>query len=195
MAIPPIDAHKVHFSGENSFLRLKASATGPDTTTCSHWRAYFSPAGPGTVLFVESDATDRKVKIYSDNPGFARWTQTLEAGMRKQFSNPSDPIIAARFERAGDHRSVYQEIVESAEGRVELTWRDIREPFYIRFEPGNQITGEWGVYSCLIPAWDCTLYVNGRVATGKVFGEDIAGHPSSISCLAWGESWLKGPRP
>jgi hypothetical protein len=30
--------HKVHFTGENSFLRLCAEEGGADTTTCAHWR-------------------------------------------------------------------------------------------------------------------------------------------------------------
>jgi len=194
MAMTPVDPHKVQFTGENSFLRLKATEDGPDTTTCSHWRSFFSPGGPGTVLFVQSDATDGQVKIYSDNPAFTRWVQGLEAGMRAQFSNTSDPIIEATFARSGDYRSTYGEIVDSADGRIQLSWGDIREPFFIRFEPGNDITGDWGVYSNLIPAWDCSLDVAGRKATGSTFGEVIAGHPASISCLAWGESWLQGPR-
>lgn len=194
MAMTPVDPHKVQFTGENSFLRLKATEDGPDTTTCSHWRSFFSPGGPGTVLFVQSDATDGQVKIYSDNPAFTRWVQGLEAGMRAQFSNTSDPIIEATFARSGDYRSTYGEIVDSADGRIELSWGDIREPFFIRFEPGNDITGDWGVYSNLIPAWDCSLDVAGRKATGSAFGEVIAGHPASISCLAWGESWLQGSR-
>ena len=194
MSMTPVDPHKVEFTGENSFLRLKATKDGPDTTTCSHWRSYFSPAGPGTTLFVQSDVTYGKVEIYSDNPEFTRWAQGLEAGMRSQFSNTDDHIMPANFSRSGDYRTSYSEIVEHDGGRIELTWSDIGAPFFIRFEPGNEITGDWGVYSNLIPAWDCTLDVSGRKATGSVYGEDLAGHASSISCLAWGESWLQGTR-
>ncbi len=193
MAASPIETHKVHFVGENSFLRLKEGG-GAETTTCSHWRAFFSPGGSGTVLFVQSDATDGEVKIYTDNTEFTRFVQGLEAGMRAQFSNQSDPVIDATFSRAGDYRSSYSEIVESADERIELTWRDIREPFFVTLPPGNEVTGDWGVYSCLIPAWDCTLNVGGRTATGQAFEDDLGGELSSSSCLAWGESWLKDKR-
>jgi len=55
--MPAIDPNKVQFTGENSFLRLRNEADGPETTVCAHWRTLISPAGPGTCLFLRSDAS------------------------------------------------------------------------------------------------------------------------------------------
>ena len=188
----PIDPNRVVFTGENSFLRLKVDAKSEETTNCSHWRALLSPHGPGHVLFVRSDATDGRIKVYSDNVEFARWVQVLEGVVnRKPFSDQSLPIVTARFSRAGDTRSGYSEIAESAEGRVVLNWHEIGQPYIMRVEPNNPMTGAWGVYSCLIPAASASLSVNGRAATGATFPEAMAGHPSSMSCIAWSETWLQ----
>lgn len=188
----PIDPHQVVFTGENSFLRLKVDAAGPETTTCAHWRALYSPHGPGHVLFVRSDATDGRVKVYSDNVELTRSVQVFEGAVnRKPFADQDLPIVAASFSRAGDTRMSYSEIVESAEGRIVLTWREIGAPYIFRVEPNNPMTGAWGVYSCLIPAGGASLAVNGRSAAGATYPEPLAGHPSSMSCIAWSESWLR----
>ncbi len=188
----PIDPHQVVFTGENSFLRLKVDRNGPDTTICAHWRALFSPHGPGHVLFIRSDATDGRVKVYSDNVEFARWTQGLEEVVnRKLFADKSLPIVRASFSRSGDTRTGYSENADSAEGKIVLTWRDIGAPYILRVEPNNPMTGPWGVYSCLIPAGAASLTVNGRSAAGATYPEAMAGHPSGMSCIAWSETWLK----
>ena len=67
---------KVRFTGENSFLCLRAEEGGAETTTSTHWRGLISPAGPGHVLFLKSDATDGEIRAYSDNEDFARFIQT-----------------------------------------------------------------------------------------------------------------------
>jgi len=185
-----IDPHKVHLTGENSFLRLKARDDGPETTTCAHWRALFSPAGPGHALFVRSDATGNTTRIYSDNVALVRWLQPIEDVVnRKLFADPALPVVAARFSRSGDLSAGYNEIVESTDGKITLNWRDFGEPYFIKFEVGT--TGPWGVFSCLIPARSATLTVAGKTAAGATYPEPLAGHPSSMSCVAWGETWLR----
>ena len=188
----PIDPHQVQFTGENSFLRLKASESGPDTTICSHWRALISPAGPGHALFVRSDATDGAIRIFSDNVELTRWLQALEDVVnRKLFADRNLPVTIAHFARAGDARGAYSEIVEAAGGQITLTWREIGAPYVIRLEPNNPMTGPWGVYSCLAAAKSASLIVNGKAASGKTYPEPMAGHPSGTSCIAWSETWLR----
>ncbi len=184
-----VDPNQVRFTGENSFLRLKADAEGPDTTTCAHWRGLYSPAGGGHALFVRSEATVGEVRVFADNPEFARFTQQIESLMRPFFADPDLPIISATFARAGDYRSAYSEIVESAEGRVELTWRELGEPFQIAISPGGEV-GSWGVSSCLIPAAAGSATILGTTAAGRPYAEEMSGHPASTSCLAWSETWV-----
>ena len=184
-----VDPCEVRFTGENSFLRLKADAGGPDTTTCAHWRGLYSPAGGGHALFVRSEATGGEVRVFADNPEFARFIQQIEALMRPYFADPDLPIVSATFSRAGDYRTAYSEIVESAEGRIELTWRELGEPFYINVQPGGEV-GSWGVTSCLIPATAGSATILGTSAAGRPYPEEMGGHPASTSCLAWSETWV-----
>ncbi len=184
--------HKVHFTGENSFLRLSAEEGGAETTTCSHWRGLISPAGPGHVLFVQSDATDGEIRVYSDNEGFARFIQTIEETLHPDsFADKELPLIEAGFSSSGDFRSSFAETVSSAEGDIVMRWSDLGEPYMLALAPGNEMTGDWGVYSCLTPAATAALTVAGRTAKGRTFADMMAGHPSSMSCLAWSETWVR----
>ena len=184
--------HKVHFTGENSFLRLKTEEGGEDTTTCAHWRGLISPAGPGNVLVLQSDVTDGGIRVYSDNEGFARFIQIIEETLHpKTFANKDLPIIAAKFSNSGDIGTSFTETVSSAEGEIVMRWSDMGEPYMLAVAPGNDMTGEWGVYSCLTPAATASLTVAGRAAAGKTYPDTMAGHPSGMSCLAWSETWVR----
>ena len=187
-----IDPNNVHFTGENSFLRLKTDPEGEETTVCAHWRTLISPAGPGTCLFLRSDATGGEVKLYADNIGMARWLQgELEAILNPPFADAAMPIMEAAFSHDGAFRSTYREIVDSAEGRIELTWSDMGEPFMLTLPPNNDDTGPWAVYSCLTPCRTATLEVAGTRAQGAAYENVMFGRPASSCCLAWSETWLR----
>jgi hypothetical protein len=109
----------------------------------------------------------------------------------KTFADKSLPIIPARFARLGDAQAGFVETVDSEEGQIVMRWSDFGAPYLLRLEPNNQLTGSWGVYSCLTPAKSAALSVNGRQASGATFADMMAGHPSSMSCLAWSETWLR----
>ena len=165
-----IDPHKVHLTGENSFLRLKARDDGPETTTCSHWRALFSPAGSGHVLFVKSDATGDDIRIYADNVALVRWLQPIEEVVnRKLFADPALPVSLARFARIGNLDAGYDEFIEAPEGRITLSWSEFGPPYLITLAPNNPMTGPWGVYSCLIPARRAALTIAGKAAAGATY--------------------------
>ena len=188
-----VDPNTVHFTGENSFLRLKSEADGPETTVCAHWRTLISPAGPGTCLFLRSDATGGEVKLYADNIGMARWLQgELETILNPPFADTQMPIADAAFSREGAFRDTWREIVDCADGRIELSWSDMGEPFMLALAPDNPDTGPWAVYSCLTPCRSAMLEVAGTRAAGAPYENALAGHPSSSCCLAWSETWLRG---
>ena len=187
-----VDPNKVQFTGENSFLRLKADPAGEETTVCAHWRTLISPAGPGTCLFLRSDAIGGEVKLYADNVGMARWLQgELESILNPPFADTSMPIAEAAFSHDGAFRSTYREIVDSADGRIELSWSDMGEPFMLTLPPDNPDTGSWAVYSCLTPCRTATLDVAGSRAEGAPYENTLGGHPATSCCLAWSETWLR----
>ena len=75
------DANRVILTGENPFIRLSAADDGPLTTDASFWRILFSPGGPGHVLYLKSELTDGRWRIYADNIAMARWLQWTVQGM------------------------------------------------------------------------------------------------------------------
>jgi hypothetical protein len=49
------DSNRIVCCGEKPFIRLSETDGGPETTIASFWRNVLSPAGPGHVLFLQSE--------------------------------------------------------------------------------------------------------------------------------------------
>jgi hypothetical protein len=67
------DPNKIILTGENPFVRLSLKDGEANSTDASYWRIIFSPAGPGHVLYLKSELTEGRWRIYSDNIAMARW--------------------------------------------------------------------------------------------------------------------------
>jgi len=187
----PVDPNEVLMTGENSFIRLSRDAGKTLADRASHWRVLWCPAGAGTVLFLQSELTDSKVRIYSDNPGVARWLQkTIEALLFPAFADTSLPVIGAEFARGGDARSTAFETITSTTDRIRMTWWDTLEPFVLTMAPGTN-GRPIGVFSTFFPARSAQIELNGRFATAQVWAEQRGDRQSSSACLAWSESWVK----
>src|SRR6185503_13493608 len=88
MTPPPVDPNAVLMTGENSFIRLSPDGAKTLVTRASHWRVLWCPAGSGHTLFLQSDLTDGKPRVYADNPAVARWLQTtIEALLFPTFAD------------------------------------------------------------------------------------------------------------
>ena len=61
------DPNQVVLTGENPFIRLSDTDGGPQTTNASYWRIITCPAGPGHVLYLKSELTENRWRIWSDN--------------------------------------------------------------------------------------------------------------------------------
>ena len=77
-----MDPNAVLMTGENSFIRLSPDGGKTLATRASHWRVLWCPAGSGHTLFVQSDLTDNKPRVYGDNP-------PSRAGCRRRSSRCS----------------------------------------------------------------------------------------------------------
>jgi len=189
-----VDPHEIRLTGENSFMRLRQEEDGPLTASASHWRILLSPAGPGHILFLQSELTDNQVRIYSDNIALTRWLQgEIEQGLNPTFADEGIPVAEATFSRHGDIRAFFTEKIASRDTEISLTWYDFGESFLIHFEPGSLGQGHLshGAYSVFTPARRAQLVVNGRVAQGQPFSMNISGHASSSCSLAWSETWVR----
>ena len=187
----PVDPDDVLMTGENSFIRLSHDGGTTLASRFSHWRVLWCGAGAGHALFVQSDLTDGKVRVYGDNPAVARWLQkSIEHLLFPAFADTGLPVIGATFARSGDARSTAVETVDSATDHFRLTWWDTVEPFVLTMAPGTN-NRPIGVFSTFFPARSAQAELNGRVATGQVWGEKRGDRDSSSACLAWSESWVK----
>ena len=184
------DANRIILTGENPFIRLSPTDGAPNSTDASFWRIIFCPGGPGHVLYLKSELTQNKWRIYTDNIAMARWLQTTVQGMlNAELKDTSIPVTDAEFSKTGDPRYFWTERVETRDEEITLTWYEIGEPLLIHTQP-NQVPGrQYGVCTVLVPALGGRLTINGVAAAGQPWPAEREGRPFSTSALAFSESW------
>jgi hypothetical protein len=186
------DPNRVVLTGENPFIRLSAKSGDPLTTSASFWRIIFCPAGPGHVLYVKSELTENRWRIYSDNIAMARWLQTTVQGMlNAELADTTIPVTDAAFAKTGDPHYFWTERVTALGEEIALTWHEIGDPLLIHTQPNEPPGRRYGLSTILIPALAARFTVNGRQAAGKPWPVEREGRPFSTSALAFSESWTE----
>jgi hypothetical protein len=186
------DPNNTILTGENPFIRLSATDDAPVSTNASFWRIILCPAGPGHVLYVKSELTSDRWRIYSDNIAMARWLQSTVQGMlNEELKDQSIPVIEAEFSKSGDPRYFWTERVSSWDEEISLTWHNIGEPLLIHTQPNADPARPYGVCTLLIPALGARLTVNGAQAVGQAWPREREGRPFSTCALAFSESWTE----
>jgi hypothetical protein len=184
------DPNQVILTGENPFIRLSETDGAPFTTNASFWRIVFCPAGPGHVLYLKSELTKDRWRIYSDNIAMARWLQSTVQGMlNAETADRAIPVIDAVFSRSGNARDFWTESLVAYDEEIELTWYSIGEPLLLHTQPNAEPGRPYGVCTVLIPTLGARLSVNGVQATGQAFPREREGRPFSTCALAFSESW------
>ena len=187
-----LDLNRLILTGENPFIRLSETDGGTVTTNASFWRILISPAGPGHVLYLKSELTQDRWRIYSDNIAMTRWLQkTVQGMLNDQLSDVSIPVTDAAFDKGGDARDFWSERAESHAEKVTLTWYDIGEPLLIHTQPGPPPGRKYGVCTVLIPTLGARLTINGVQAKGRPVPTPREGKPFSTCALAFSESWTE----
>ncbi len=192
--MPVADPNKLILTGENPFIRLSQTDSGNTfSTNASYWRIITCPAGPGHVLYVKSDVTDDRWRIYSDNIAMARWLQATVQGMlNPALSDQSIPVTDATFYKEGDPRYFWTERIDAHDEEVVLTWYNIGEPLLIHTQPNAEPDRRpYGVCTVLIPALGARLTRNGVQAVGQPWPREREGRPFSTCALAFSESWTE----
>ncbi len=186
------DPNKTILTGENPFIRLSATDGAPFGTNASFWRIILCPAGPGHVLYLKSELTSDRWRIYSDNIAMARWLQSTVQGMlNEELKDQSIPVIDAEFSKSGDPRYFWTERVIAWDEEIALTWHNIGEPLLIHTQPNAEPSRPYGVCTLLIPALGARLTVNGAQAVGQPWPREREGRPFSTCALAFSESWTE----
>jgi hypothetical protein len=186
------DPNRTILTGENPFIRLSEKDGDPNTTDASFWRIVFCPAGPGHVLYLKSELTHGRWRIYSDNIAMARWLQTTVQGMlNAELKDTTIPVTEAAFSKSGDPRYFWTERASARGEEVALTWHDIGDPLLLHTQP-NQVPGRhYGLCTILIPALGARLTLNGAQAAGRPWPREREGRPFSTCALAFSESWTE----
>jgi hypothetical protein len=188
---PPVDANEVLMTGENSFIRLSPDGGKTQSDRVSHWRVLWCPAGAGHALFVQSELTEGKVRIYTDNEAVTRWLQkTIESLLYPAFAEASLPVELADFSRSGGVGAGASEHMLTRDVEIVLSWSDFLPPFVLTLPPGYN-NRPIGVFSTFFPARRAQILLNGKVASGKPWLEKRGDRDASSACLAWSETWVK----
>jgi hypothetical protein len=183
------DPNRLILTGENPFIRLNTTDNDNFTTNASYWRIILSPAGPGHVLYVKSELTENRWRIFTDNIAMARWLQqTVQGMLNKELEDLTIPVTDAVCTKEGDPHFFWTERLVSRHDEVALSWYDIGEPLLIHTQP-NTGGRRYGVCTVLIPALGARLALNGVEAKGKAFKREREGRPFSTCALAFSESW------
>jgi len=186
------DANRVILTGENPFIRLSAEDGDPVTTNASFWRILFCPVGPGHVLYLRSELTEDRWRIWSDNIAMARWLQSTVQGMlNAELADATIPVIEATFSRSGDARSFWTETAKARDVEIALTWFEFGEPLLIHTQPNAEPGRRYGVCTVLVPALGARLSRNGVEAAGRPWPREREGRAFSTCALAFSESWTE----
>ena len=184
------DPNQLILTGENPFIRLSETDGAPFTTNASFWRIILCPAGPGHVLYLKSELTDDRWRIYSDNIAMARWLQSTVQGMlTPETADQAIPVTDAEFSKEGDPHNFWTERLVTLDEEIALTWYNIGEPLLIHTEPNAEPGRPYGVCTVLIPALGARLTHNGGQAIGRPWPREREGRPFSTCALAFSESW------
>ena len=188
------DPNRLIVTGENPFLRLSQSDGGANTTDASFWRVIYSGGGPGHVLYLKSELTDHRWRIYSDNIALARWLQVTVQGMlNAELADLSLPVTEASFSQpAGDPRTFWTERATALGEEIALTWYRIGEPMLLHTQPHEVPGRRYGLSAVLVPALGARLIRNGIEALGQVWPREREGRPFSTCSLSFAESWTEG---
>lgn len=186
------DANRVILTGENPFIRLSERDGEPNKTDASFWRIIFSPAGPGHVLYLKSELTSNRWRIYSDNIAMTRWLQSTVQGMlNAELKDTAIPVTSAAFAKSGDYRDFWTESVSAHGEELALTWYRMGDPLLIHTQPNATPDRPYGVCTVLVPALGARLTRNGVEAAGQPWPRQREGRPFSTCALAFSESWTE----
>jgi len=186
------DPNHLVLTGENPFIRLSQTDGGAFTTNASFWRIIHCPAGPGHVLYMRSELTNDRWRIYSDNIAMARWLQSTVQGMlNAELADHAIPVTDAEFSKEGDMRYFWTERAVSYDEEIALTWYNVGEPLLIHTQPNAEPGRPYGVCTVLIPALGARLTRNGVQAMGQPWPREREGKPFCTCALAFSESWTE----
>jgi hypothetical protein len=128
------------------------------------------------VLYLKSEVTEDRWRIYSDNIAMARWLQSAVVGaISAELRDPAIPVADAQFNRSGNARDFWTERLDASDEQIALTWYKLSEPFLVHSQPKSVPGRPYGMCTVLIPALGARLTRNGIEAEGQPWPRDREG--------------------
>jgi hypothetical protein len=189
--LPPIVPGRLILNGENPFIRLSRAPGEPFSSDASLWTITYSPRGAGHALFIRSELTNDRWRIYSDHPPLVRWLQATVQGMLNPETAGDDiAVTAAMFSRQGDLQGKWTQRVHADADLITLAWGKLIDPLLMAHDrPAQLPERKYGVSVVMVPALEAELTLNGRRALGQAWPCTYDGQPFSTASLAFSESW------
>ena len=189
--LPPLMPGRLILNGENPFIRLSAADGAPLTTDASLWTINWSPKGAGHALFIHSELTENRWRIYADNEPMVRWLQeTVQGMLNPATADSSIPVLPASFAQEGDLQSRWTQSARSDADEIVMRWSELLPPLIMAHaQPSEPPERPYGANVVMIPARQAELTFNGRTAAGQPWPCTYDGQPFSTAALAFSESW------
>jgi hypothetical protein len=190
-----VDDNRVLFTGGNVEMRLSEADDDSNSSLVSLWRVFYSPRGPGRVLFVKSELTQNRWSIYADNVPLARLVQeTVQGMLRPDLKDTSIPVAEGVFSNSGDTRDAVTERVQGRDSKIEMTWSNFGDPVLVHSHPNDtSLARPYGVCAVIFPAAAARLTINGAQAKGRAWPRERMGRPFSTCLVGLSESWTALP--
>jgi hypothetical protein len=172
MSRPAINRGNLIWSGEHWVNYLREPGAQSDSGMVSLYHTRYSPAGEGTVAFVDIASDFGLSAVCTDNRQLAEYiTQTMIRGRGNPFDRDL-PVLDAEFARSGDVRQSPSWIIRTQRDHIVATWVTnqpaiVAEGFAPFFREGIDI------FTILFFVDEATLVLNGKPVAGRPYLRDI----------------------
>ena len=179
------------WSGEHWILYLRLPGAEADSGQLSLYYAAYSPAGRGTVAYIDIPGSEGLAAVCTDNPELADF---ITATMIRGSNNPFDrdlPQWPATFGRAGRIDRNPSWTIQSERHTLTATWEQLESPLV-----GPPIVNPHIVFTVLIFAAAGQMQLDGMAVLGSPYPRDAwsksLGQARSSCCFALAETMVAG---
>jgi len=178
--------------GEHWILYLREIGQSENSGSISLYHTYYSPAGQGTVAFVQSNKSGLGPTLIAETTALADFVIEKVVAWKSSPFKRNIPIVKGNFLRSGDIRSNSKWRIETDFDVVEAEWRNLESEVVIdRPLKSGAFTI---INSILFFSAKATIEVNGKPVIGNPFMREgwrsAIGRPGSSCCFALAETMM-----
>ena len=171
MSRPVINPGTLYWSGEHWINYLRRPDSESNSAMVSLYHTRYSPAGEGTVAFVDIDDQPAYQGVYSDNPEVTAFIRQMIAGRGNPFDREL-PTHPTRLTRTGDIRHEPGWQIETDAVQIQATWQKLESPV-IAEGPAPTFGPDRDFFTVLFFTWTATIQINGHLCPGQPYTRGI----------------------